>query len=198
MYTDTMHKKINHVLSLVVVALGCYMVIMPFWPSIRYSLITSRQDPVVYGENEDSVQRNLPTDNRIVIPAAHIDQPIIEGSELSVIDQGGAWRKSTWVDSPESIGNTVIVGHRFTYANPEGAFYHLDKVQIGDVVFVYWEGEELIYQVGEIQTVAPSEIEVEQDTSDRRLTLYTCTPLVTADKRLVIVAYPQEQEHDHS
>ncbi len=193
-------RGLNNALTVIVVLFAVYIMVIPFWPSIKYRLITSRRPAPVYGTlgqtradpaSPTPTPLPIPQDNRIVIPSSHIDQPIIEGYGLWVIEDGGSWRKNLWVESPKDIGNTVIIGHRFTYKNPEGAFYNLDKVAVGDDIAIYWQGEELLYTVAEIKIVAPEAVEVEAATSDRRLTLYTCTPLVTAENRLVVVAFPK-------
>jgi LPXTG-site transpeptidase (sortase) family protein len=194
-------RVFNDVLTVGVVLCALYLIIIPFVPGLKYRLITSRRPAVVYagalGESAGSDRSNprpIPSDNRIVIPSAYIDQSIVEGSDLGVIEMGGSWRKNFWTASPKDTGNTVIVGHRFTYTQPEGAFYHLDKVRVGDKLAVYWQGEELLYGVTDIREVAPDALYVEQNTPDRTLTLYTCTPLVTAERRLVVVAKPVEAQ----
>ena len=191
-------RRTNNVLTLLIVLFALYVLISPVLPQMKWLLkdketgapyagqlftLTSPTSPAPDPEKK-------PEGNRIVIPSALIDQPIYEGSSIWVIEHGGSWRKNLNTTSPEDFGNTVIIGHRFTYKQPEGAFYHLDKVTVGDKLAIYWNGEELLYTVSEKKVVAAEVVEVEQNTSDRRLTLYTCTPLVTAENRLVITALP--------
>jgi LPXTG-site transpeptidase (sortase) family protein len=193
-------RSFNNALTSVVVVAALYSMVIPFMPGLKYRFITSKNPAAPYSGQLATVSGNKPADkpvelpkaNRIVIPSARIDQPIIEGSGLWVIDSGGSWRKNLWVQSPKDVGNTVIVGHRFTYTNPDGAFYHLDKVGVGDKLALYWEGEELLYEVSEIKVVPADAVAVEANTGDRTLTLYTCTPLVTAENRLVVIAKPIE------
>ncbi len=190
------HRRINNILTTVVIGIALYMILAPLWPGIVYRL--GQKNTAPYGGQLAQITKGgrespkPPEDNRIVIPSAKIDQPIIEGGHLGVIDKGGSWRKPINTGSPKDPGNTVIVGHRFTYTNPSGAFYHLDKVRVGDKLALYWEGEELLYEVSEIKVVTATAVEVENNSSDRLLTIYTCTPLVTAQDRLVLVAKPYE------
>ena len=193
------HKRANGLLTTIVVAFALYMLVVPYWPKIVYIFKdksasapyagTLRGNTVKTGEVKPT-----PKENRIVIPSALIDQPVLEGNGLWVVDNGGAWRKNLHVLSPKEKGNTVIVAHRFTYQKPDSGFYNLDKVKVGDKLAVYWEGEELIYIVTETKTVPESAVEIEFNTSDRTLTLYTCTPIITAENRLVVVAKPVETE----
>jgi sortase A len=80
-----------------------------------------------------------------------------------------------------------LVGHRFTYAGA-AVFYNLDKVKSGDQIIVYWHGKAYEYKVFNISQVSPNKASVEAPTNESILTLYTCTPLLTAKDRLVIQA----------
>jgi sortase A len=100
----------------------------------------------------------------------------------------GVWHLP-YTSTPDKGGNTVLVGHRFTYAGP-AVFYHLDKVQVGDDVTMQWQNKTYTYTVTEVKVVPPTETSVEANTKDPQLTIYTCTPLWTAKNRLVIVAKP--------
>jgi|SRR5687767_1975412 len=183
--------RVNTLLTLIVVALALYIVFVPFVPAVLYPIRKAHTDTAPYGAlGAAPTKKPLPADNRLVIPSALVDEPILEGSSLRVISKGGTWYKELWTKSPKEKGNTIILGHRFTYQQPQGAFYDLDKVQIGDKLAIYWHGEELLYKVTEKREVPPTTTAVEDDSDDRRLTLYTCTPLLTAKYRLVLVARP--------
>lgn len=186
---------VNNILSTVVVVVALYILAVPFYPIIKNFITASKKPAVPYqGKLAESLgvsaPNPLPKENKIVIPAAKIDVPIYTGKSLSVIDNGGSWIKNIWTQDPRDNGNTIIIGHRFTYKHPEGAFYNLDKVDVGDRLAVYWEGDELLYEVTERKTVGPDQVEVEAKTEDRILTIYTCTPLYTATHRLVLIAKP--------
>jgi LPXTG-site transpeptidase (sortase) family protein len=189
-------RSFNNLLTAVVVGFALYIIAAPVWPQIKWvfkdNTSAAPYSGVLATETPKSDLRPTPKDNRLVIPSALIDQPIYEGADISIIRDGGSWRKNLHVKSPLDPGNTVIVAHRFTYTQPEGGFYHLDKVSVNDKLAIYWQGEELIYKVVEKKIVSPETIEVEDNSVERRLTLYTCTPLVTAENRLVIIALPEE------
>lgn len=191
-------RTVNTILSVVAILFALYIGITPFLPEIKYRLFTRNQQLPKYGlETANNVsqsesQINYPKENRLVIPSVRIDQQIYEGTDLSVIDNGGVWRKNLWVTSPEERGNTVIVGHRFTYKQPEGALYHLDKIKIGDSISIFWNQKRLNYTVNDVKTVPETEVDIEKDGGVRELTIYTCTPLLTATDRLVVTALPQE------
>jgi LPXTG-site transpeptidase (sortase) family protein len=66
----------------------------------------------------------------------------------------------------------------------------LDKLNIDDLIIVYYEGVEYDYKVSEVFIVEPEDLHVEEDLGYHVLTLYTCTPLWTSSKRLVVRAMP--------
>jgi LPXTG-site transpeptidase (sortase) family protein len=190
------HERINTVLGIAVVVVCMYALALPYIPNLAYwwqnrygnknSMIAEQLD-----RETSTINTNQPTDDRLLIPTALIDEPIIQGRSLSVISKGGVWLRPNGA-SPASGGNTVIAGHRFTYQNPHGAFYHLDKVTVGDVIGLRWQGDTTKYVVQEVKIVKPSETQVEEPTADERLTIYTCTPLLTAEQRLVVIARPEK------
>lgn len=102
----------------------------------------------------------------------------------------GVWRLP-YTSTPDKGGNTVLVGHRFTYTEPQGVFYFLDKIRVGDAITVYWQGKPYEYVVMSTSVVPPTDLAVEAQTTTPRLTLYTCTPLWTAQNRLIVVAEPK-------
>jgi LPXTG-site transpeptidase (sortase) family protein len=132
-----------------------------------------------------------PGDNRIIIPSMLLNAPINEGPNLRAA-RSGTWHRPH-TGSPERGGNTVVVAHRFTYTNPRGTFYYLDKVKVGDEIGVFWSGKRYLYKVSEVKTVPPTDTAIEAATGRPQLTLYTCTPLWLPKDRLVVIAKPEER-----
>ncbi|MGI6484492.1 MAG: sortase [Candidatus Dojkabacteria bacterium] len=90
---------------------------------------------------------------------------------------------------PGQKGNAVIIGHRFLNLPPaKDTFFNLDKVKIGDEIVLKHDEGEWKYIVTETNIVDENDISVVKDTDDYRLTLITCTPLWTSEKRLVVIA----------
>jgi len=139
----------------------------------------------------------LPSQNRLVIPKVGVDSPILEGSSLSILDnQEGVWREP-FTGNPNEPGNMVIAGHRFQYLPPNFVtFYHLNKLQTGDKILVYWKDEsgqmkDFVYEIYETAVVLPSDTFVRDHNqkNSREITLYTCGPEVGEnDKRLIVKA----------
>ncbi|MBU4331595.1 class E sortase [Patescibacteria group bacterium] len=125
--------------------------------------------------------------NKIIIPKIGVDMKIIEGADANVLYQG-AWH-IPGTSAPDKGGNTVISAHRYLYQPPSSrTFYLLDKLGVGDIVKVIWRDKEYQYQVKEIKVVDPGQVEILSNTTQPVLTLFTCTPLFTSEKRLVVVA----------
>ena len=191
-------RKVNGFLSFIVILLGLYIVITPLLPQIEYWLRDKSPTTIAPygGDLAKSVgsDSSLPTpiDNRIVIPSIGVNEPIIESNTINSINNGGTWRRPNTA-KPTDSDNTVIVGHRY-FGNDISTFYHLDKLKVGQLLAVYWEGEEILYEVTETKIVDPSAVEIESSTSEQQLTLYTCTPIWTARDRLVVIAKPINSE----
>ncbi len=191
----------NNLLTFVVVGLGIYITITPLLPQITYQIRDkSPEASAPYaGELAEEVGATVseevappPQENRIVIPSIQVNEPILEGANIWTINDGGTWRRPNTA-VPTDDNNTVIVGHRF-FGNDVSTFYHLDKVLTGQKLALYWEGEEMLYEVTETKVVDATAIEIEAPTAEKRLTIYTCHPVWTAKDRLVVIAKPVEPQ----
>ena len=187
-------RRFNNGLSLVVIVMGLYIAITPFLPQLQYLLRDDSPEAIapyagVLASSEGSdASAPPPEDNRIVIPSIGVNEPIHEGNGIWTISDGGTWRRPN-AANPFEDSNTVIVGHRF-YGSEVSTFYHLDKVEVGQRLALYWNQQEIVYEVTEKKVVDPSQIEIEAPTAEKQLTIYTCDPVWTAVNRLVIVAKP--------
>jgi len=126
----------------------------------------------------------IPADNRLVIPKIALNQHIYTGDHAYLVNLG-VWARPN-ASTPPQGSNTVMVAHRFTYLGP-ATFYSLGSLSVGDPVVVYWQGKEYDYRVDNKKTVAATDLSVEDPSSKPELTLYTCTPLWTADPKYRIV-----------
>lgn len=187
-------RQLNRLLACIIIVINSYVIILPILPKLTYwynKKTTSAVAGIPYktntpGQEDLNVKRKeVPKDNRIVIPSIALDQKIHEGTDPNTVHKGVWARPNT--STPSKGGNTVLVGHRFTYGGP-ATFYHLDKVIVGDRILVYWQEHEYNYVVKSIKTVPATATEVEGPTAIPTLTLYTCTPLWSAKDRLVVVA----------
>jgi len=187
-------RKINTTLLILIVMVNGYVIAAPLWPAFLYHWQDhqgKRQQltQVIHPKKSAQQPTAVAQPNHVVIPSMLLDQPILEGPEsqqYKILDKG-IWRFQ-WSSTPDKGGNTVLIGHRFTYTNPRGVFYYLNKVSLGDEIGVFWSNKEYLYKVSDIRVVDPHDTTIEKPTEDARLTLFTCTPLWLPKDRLVVIA----------
>jgi len=183
---------VNHILLGAIIAVNLYLVILPVLPALLFKVNQHGPNSFAHltqklaGVPAPKLPAAAPTANELIIPIMQYDQPIIEGKTIRALHYG-PWREPL-SSTPPAGGNTVIAGHRFTYTNPRGTFYYLNKLHIGDQIGIIWQGRTYHYTVAATEVVPPSDTSVEAPTARAQLTLYTCTPLWLPKNRLVVVA----------
>jgi LPXTG-site transpeptidase (sortase) family protein len=183
---------VNRWLLLAIIIVNGYIIAIPvlprvsYWWSEHFNHTSQQLEAKVSTSPKTTDTPDIPKDNRLVVPSMQLDAEIFEGKSATTLRQGIWHRPQT--STPDKGGNTVLAGHRFTYTEPKGIFYYLDKVSLDERIALYWQGTKYVYKVTEIKVVPPTEISVEYPTSDNRLTLYTCTPLWSPKQRLVVIA----------
>ncbi len=188
--SDRWLRHVNSTLLVLIVMINGYVLLMPLVPALWYrvsaqsGLSVQLNDVVNSSTPTKPAQRN--ESYRIVIPRMLLDEQIYSMGDSHGLSKG-VWN-IPGTSTPDRGGNTVLAAHRFTYKHPKGTFYHLDKLQKGDVIGVFWNTKRYTYVVDNIYVVSPSQTGVQNRTPDARLTLYTCTPLWKPDNRLVVVA----------
>ncbi len=195
-------ERTNIALVVAVVGLNLYIFSAPFVPQLQLWLRQRHAKPVAglpyktqlaTNTGANATRADIPKDNRLVIPKLALNEHIYEGTSPYLVNKG-VWANPK-TSTPPSGGNTVLIGHRFTYDGP-ATFYSLDKVAVGDNIVIYWQGKEYDYRVSSTQVVPATATEIEDPTSQAQLTVYTCTPLWSAKDRLVVVAKPIGQPHE--
>ncbi|MDB5177770.1 MAG: sortase family protein [Candidatus Saccharibacteria bacterium] len=141
-----------------------------------------------------------PASTSIVIPKINIDAPVDYNaapdydSQMAAMKNGLAYFGIAGANSkPGQVGNTPVAGHSsndvFETGNYKFIFAQLDKVQVGDAVYANYQGTRYTYVVTKKEVVLPTEVNKLVYTTDKPLlTLITCTPLGTAQKRLLVTA----------
>jgi sortase A len=119
------------------------------------------------------------------IPKISVNAAVVEGVSVDNLQHGPGHYPGT--PMPGQAGNSAIAGHRTTYGAP---FYRLDQLKAGDDIFVTTRDspDPWHYVVSSSTEVSPSDVAVLDPTPDNRLTLTTCTPRFTAQRRLIVVS----------
>lgn len=121
----------------------------------------------------------------INIPVIDVMLPVYHGTEESVLQVAAGH----YIGSSLPVGgpgtHAVITGHR---GLPSAKlFTDLDRLETGDTFYLKTLGDILEYQVDQIQTVLPSEVESLSITEGQDyVTLVTCTPYGINSHRLLI------------
>jgi sortase A len=139
-------------------------------------------------------------DPRLIIPKINVDVPVVwnttpdQASQLKAMESGVAWFGIPGANSrPGQIGNTVLSGHSSNDLLDQGSykfiFAQLDRLQNGDTIFINYESKRYTYTVTKKEVVAPTDVQaLIYDTNKPVLTLITCTPVGTAQSRLLVTA----------
>lgn len=187
-------RHVNTGLLVAIVLINGYIIAAPLAPAISFwwsehtnhtsqKLSTQLHTPRTH---HSGATTPVPAGHRLVIPSMQLDAEVFDGTSIYTLNKG-LWHRPN-SSTPDAGGNTVIAGHRFTYTNPHGILYYLDKVKVGDELGLYWNNVRYLYKVSEVKVVEPTAVQIEDNTPDARLTIYTCTPLWSPHDRLVVVA----------
>ncbi|QRO81885.1 class C sortase [Corynebacterium glucuronolyticum] len=153
---------------------------------------------------QDYLEQLNPTGNpaepiaALAIPSIESVLPVYHGTDPSTLEHGVGHLYGSALPVGGDGTHTVLTGHSgLTNAT---LFDHLDKVKVGDKVFLTVFGEQLAYEVDAIDVVLPTEISsLQPEDGKDLLTLITCTPYGINSHRLLVRAHripldPQEAD----
>lgn len=145
---------------------------------------------------------------RLIIPKLNIDVPVVFGINYNdvaaAMDQGVAQFSIPGANAmPGQVGNLVLSGHSSgdIYSNNiyKFIFSGLERLSVGDLIYINYESVRYTYQMTGSQVVEPADVNALIYPTDRPiLTLITCTPLGTSRYRLLITAEQISPEFDAS
>jgi len=160
-------------------------------PSLVPVPTTTSVAPAASPATEDLLLAEVTGDSRnwLLIPRLDLASPIVRGTDDA--DLGRGVGRYTMTARIGSAGNLGLAGHRTT---PPAPFRHLDTMEIGDVILVVTPDETLRYEVEPAAPgrahieVTPDAVEVLDSRGHDGLTLTTCTPVGTTERRLIVFA----------
>lgn len=136
-------------------------------------------------------------DFHLEIPKLAINTPIIpdvpgndKEAYFKALEGGIAHYAGT--KKPGEGGLIFIFGHSSFYPWAAGdykeIFKNLDELVVDDEILVWYNQKEYKYKVTETKVVLPTDVSVLNPTNFEQLTLMTCVPPGTKEKRLIIIA----------
>lgn len=124
----------------------------------------------------------------VEIPAIHQDIPLFAGTTERVLQKGLGHLENTSLPVGGKNTHSIITGHRGL--PDKKLFTDLDKMKIGDMIYVHNIQGILAYKVERIKVIKPddfSDLKIKKDTD--RLTLLTCTPYMVNSHRLIVTGH---------
>ncbi len=140
--------------------------------------------------------------NQLSVPSLGIQCPIVwdssvdENSMLASLQNGVAHYLGTAKPGEgleNNTGNVFISGHSSYYSWDPGQYHSifatLPYINVGDKVVIGYNDKVYVYEVYDKTEVAPENVDVvKQDTSEHIVTLMTCVPVGTSERRLIVRA----------
>ena len=122
----------------------------------------------------------------ISIPVMELEMPIYLGATEQHMANGAAHLSQTSLPIGGENTNCVIAGHRGY--NGASYFRYIDKLNVGDAVYITNLWERLTYQVCEIKIIAPHDVtEILIQPERELLTLLTCHPYASGGRQRYVV-----------
>ncbi len=147
---------------------------------------------------DPTVSGTVSPEPRLIIPKLNVDVPVAFGISTADVDQAMAEGVAQFMipganAMPGQIGNLVITGHSagdIYSSNPyKFIFSGLERLEVGDLIYINYESTRYTYQMTGRQVVEPTNVDaLIYETNQPMLTLITCTPLGTSRYRLLISA----------
>ncbi len=155
---------------------------------------------------DPTITQAVSPEPRLIIPKLNIDVPVAFGISNSEVDEamnhGIAQFSVPGANAmPGQIGNLVLSGHSagdIYSSNPyKFIFSGLERLTVGDLIYVNYNSVRYTYQMTKSEVVEPSNVAaLVYDTDRPMLTLITCTPLGTSRYRLLISAEQISPSYD--
>ncbi len=130
-------------------------------------------------------------DNNVIgyinIPKMNIELPILLGANSSNMLKGAVHLTETSYPIGGINTNSVIAGHR-GYGRAT-LFRHIEKLEIGDEIYIKNFKEELTYVVYDIKIIEPDDVsELKVQDGEDIITLITCHPYRVNSHRYIVKA----------
>ncbi len=153
-------------------------------------VLTDPFDPTFQDENNVEYNSVLNLGGNSVmgsveIPKINVKLPIYHGTGKDVLEKGAGHLRNTSLPIGGKSTHAVLTGH--TGLSTAVLFTDLDKLEKGDVFYIYVLDKTLAYEVDQIKVVLPTQTEdLKVQPGEDHVTLLTCTPYGLNTHRLLV------------
>ncbi|MBR2587080.1 class E sortase [Candidatus Saccharibacteria bacterium] len=137
-------------------------------------------------------------DPKLIIPKLNIDVPLNFGvaidDVMDAMNRGVAHYRINGASAyPGEVGNFVVMGHSagdvYSANQYKFIFSGLERLEAGDLIYVHYNSVRYTYRMTGSEIILPTEVsKLVIETDKPIMTLVTCWPLGTSQKRLLIYA----------
>lgn len=195
-----LRRAIPAIIVLLVILTGLFLQYnrLIFAPIMAYIVPEDNNVSTNISAVDPTITQTVSPDPRLIIPKLNIDVPVAFSIDINdvmeAMNHGVAQFSIPGANAlPGQIGNLVISGHSAgdIYSNNPYKFIFsgLERLAVGDLIYVNYNSTRYTYQVTGDQTVEPTDVNALIYPTDKPiLTLITCTPLGTSRYRLLVAA----------
>jgi LPXTG-site transpeptidase (sortase) family protein len=184
-------KRLWLLVSVLLLAAAVYLLITALAPIVQPP---STPEHIYTDKRQQTIEIK---ENRLYIPKISVDVAIHEGTSHAVLEKG-AWHRKPENGNPENGGNFVLSAHRFELGftpqqtRARSPFYHVDKLQGGDKIYVDYNQKRYTYEVIKKYKVDRNAVQIEAPSTEPKMTLYSCELRGEKARREVIEAKPMD------
>lgn len=169
-----------------------------FFAVVQAYVVPSSSDPQPLVTDPNATVEVGP-EPKLYIPKVNVEAPIDfnatpdNDSQMAAMEKGVAYFGIKGANSrPGQKGNVPISGHSsngfLDNGNYKFIFAPLERLSVDDTFYVNYQSKRYTYKIAQMRVVLPSDVKAIQLPNDKPyVTLITCTPLGTAEKRLLVI-----------
>jgi sortase A len=187
----------------VLIVFSLMILFFTYGPAAKQEIVYQAKQ--AFAKDDKDLEKEITPPNKefsIVIPKIGASSPVFanvnpfdEKEYLPVLRKGVAHAK--WSSLPGRLGNTYLFAHStdafYNVGRYNAVFYLLGKLEKGDAIYIYYNGEKYVYRVSDKKVVDAKDVfYLGKSGRSNTLTLQTCYPPGTTLKRLVVVAYQED------
>ena len=185
-------NKVLKIIGFLLIAGGLLLMVSIYGPVLKEEIRYQTYSP-------PPISEIIPVSKEfgLVIPKIGINTKVFANVDdqnpsqyLPLLTKGVAHAKGSGL--PGQNTNVFIFGHStdtpLNAARYNAVFYLINKLQAGDEILVFYQGEKFVYQVVGKKVVSPGDVsQVLDNLSGKTIVLQTCTPPGTTFKRLLVI-----------